>query len=421
MLSDVKVAKLKYDGESGAVDKHSDRDGLYLAVSPPRKSDPRSGYGSKAWRYDYRWPPTREGQRLTLTFGRYPELTLAEAREKLLEARRAILNGINPSQQKQDQKRALLSSLGNTYGKISAKWFAFAKHGKSASWLESQSRWQKLILKTLNSKPIINITHDDVYNAVKPLEDEGHAFSADRARQQIAQVFAFAIRKRVPGLTSNPAHEIKGEIKTPKTQNHRHFKAPEIPAFLATVDASQGADQTKRAAKLLLLTIVRKQELCAAKRTELDLNAGIWEIPGERMKNGIPHLVPLAPQVVALFKQQIKEAGKHEYVFPNSQRADRPMGLSTLNVFFDRIGYGETITPHGLRSVASTQLNGTGAFRPDVIERQLSHVDRNKIRASYNKSDYLEERKKMMAYWADFCEGRPADSNVVDMLKGKAA
>lgn len=140
MLTDVKVANLKYEGERGdklRIEKHAERDGLFLAVSPPHKSNQKATYGSKVWRYEYRWPPTAKGKRQTLTYGRYPELSLAEAREKHLEARKAIANGINPTEQKQEQKRAMLDAQGNTYESLSKKWFEFESTGKSKSWKDT--------------------------------------------------------------------------------------------------------------------------------------------------------------------------------------------------------------------------------------------------------------------------------------------
>jgi len=422
LLTDVKVAKAKYVALHSEGDKNTgklllnrlpDRDGLYLAISPPYQGKQDEPFGSKVWRYDFRFPPTAQGKRQCLTYGRYPEMSLAHARERHLEARRAIAEGINPAESKQQRKSALIAAQWNLYEMIGAKWFDAEKVGKSKSWCDNNARWLKAVNKKLGSRTIGSITHDDVLSAVRPLEEAGYSFSAERARQQIAQVFIYAIKKRLHG-GGNPARDLKGEIKVPEHKNHRHIKAREIPEFLKAVDQSNGAEQTKIASRLLLLTIVRKQELLAAKRSELDLEGALWEIPGERMKNGTPHLVPLSPQAVVCFKRQM-DSSRGEYVFPNSKRPGKPMGLNTLNVFFGRIGFGDKLTPHGLRSVASTELNGSGAFRPDVIERQLSHVERNKVRAAYNKADLLDERRRLMNYWADFadriCEGKADNDN----------
>jgi hypothetical protein len=170
-----------------------------------------------------------------------------------LDARKAIANGINPAEQKQHGKRAMLAAHGNVYEVIAAKWFEAEKAAKSKSWIDNNERWLKLVNKTLGKKPIGSIAHDDCYNAVRPLEEQGYAFSAERARQQIAQVFAFAIRKRLHS-GGNPARDLKGEIKVPEHKNNVHIKAREIPEFLKAVDGSSAASQTKIASRLLLLT-----------------------------------------------------------------------------------------------------------------------------------------------------------------------
>lgn len=423
MLTDVKVAKLKHSGNGDGIEKHWDRDGLYLAVSRAPKHDPKAGYGSKTFRYEFRFPATTTGKRQTLTYGKYPELSLIEAREKHAAARKAISEGKNPAEEKQTQKHAMILALGNVYESVAAKWFETERVGKSASWCEGNSRWLKLINEAIGRKPLTLIADDHVMQAVKPLLDAGYAASADRARQQIAAVFNFARRRPWKFAGVNPAEIVKGEIKVPEHKGHAHIKAREIPDFLKAVDASRGAQQTKIASRLLLLTVVRKNELVEAKRSEVDLAGALWEIPAERMKGKAAHLVPLSPQAVALFRQQM-EASKGDYIFPSLTRPGSPMGLSTLNSFFDRIGYADRLTPHGMRSIASTALNGSGAFRGDAIERQLSHKERNKIRAAYNKSDYLAERRRMMDFWAGYidqlCTGKADETNVVQ-LQAKAA
>ncbi len=427
MLSDVKVAKLKYQGERGdklRIEKHPDRDGLYLAVSPPRKGDPKSGYGSKVFRWEFRWPATTKGKRQTLTYGRYPELSLSEAREKHLEARKALAKGINPAEKKQERKQALADELEKTYGKVAAAWFAATKVGKSNSWTENNERWLKAINKTLENKPLSLISDDHVMEAVKPLLDSGYAFSADRARQQIALVFAFARRRpwRFTGI--NPAREVKGEIRVPDHKNHAHIKVREVPELLKALDGYGGTEQSKILVRLLLLTAVRKTELIAAKKKEFDLDAGIFDIPAERMKNKIPHIVPLSRQVLELVKRQMELSGNSEFLFPNTQYPKKHAGKTTPNDVIDNIGFQGRLTPHGFRSVFSTETNGTGAFRMEVIERQLSHIERNKVRGAYNKADYLDERKRLMQFWADrvdhLCAGTADSSNVVQ-LQPKAA
>jgi len=420
MLSDIKVAKLKFAGSrEGKLQKHADRDGLYLAVSPPHKDNPQSGYGSKAWRWDFRFPPSAKGERFTLTYGKYPDLTLAEAREEHAKARKAVANGINPAKQKQDQKHAMVTELEKVFEKVAAAWFEAEKPGKSPSWIGNAQRWLTATNKVIGGKSIASVIDDDVEAAVKSLVDAGNLSSARRAVRQIGQIYEFARRKPWRFTGVNPTVTVK--IVPPKEQNHQHIKESEIPEFLKAVDQSAGAEQTKIATRLLVLTFVRKQELLGAKKTELDLERGMWEIPAARMKNDFPHLVPLSRQAVALLKRQLESAGNSEYVFPNLVRPRKHAGLSTLNRFFDRIGFADRLSPHGLRSVASTKLNGTRKFSGDVIERQLSHLEISKIRGAYNKAEWLEVRAEMMQFWADhvdrLCDGKPEETNVIPMAR----
>lgn len=364
--------------------------GLYVFIAPT---------GAKSFRFDFRFPPKANGARQCLTYGQFPVMTLAEAREKHREAKRDLAAGLNPAAKKQASKRAILTTLENTYERISARWYELESQGKSKSWQDNATRWLKVTTDAFGAKPIQNVSADDITAALETILEAGNAFSAERIRQQTAKIFNYAARKRLfVGL--NPADELRGEIKVPAHKNNIHIKEHEIPEFLSAVEKSKAAEQTKIAAKLLLLTFVRKQELLAAKRRELDLDGNTWEIPGERMKNRLPHIVPLSTQAADLFRRMFA-ASSGEYVFPSLTRPGKHAGLSTLNVFFDRIGFADRLTPHGLRAVASTKLNGTRRFAGDVIELQLSHRERNAVRGAYNKTDHLQERVAMMQFWAD--------------------
>jgi integrase len=395
--------------------------GLYLFISP---------HGAKSFRFDFRYPPTATGSRQCLTYGQYPMLSLAEAREKHREAKRDLAAGINPAAKKQEVKRAMLTTLENTYEKVSARWYdaeAQKKNKKtgfpkSRAWKANATRWNKLANDAFGSKPIQNVTQDDVRAAYADLLEEGNYFSGERVREQISRVFLFAAKKKL-FYGSNPAEEVKGEISVPGHKGNAHIKEKEIPEFVVALQKSKADPQTKRAALLLLHTFVRKQELLGMKRDELDLNGDVWEIPAARMKNRLPHLVPLSKQVKEMFQAQLA-ASKGDYVFPSLTRPGKHAGLSTLNVLFDRIGFADRLTPHGLRAVASTKLNGTRRFAGDVIELQLSHREGG-VRADYNKADHLEERAAMMQFWADhidhLCAGRPLRVSAENVVQIHAA
>ena len=198
----------------------------------------------------------------------------------------------------------------------------------------------------------------------------------------------------------------------PQAKHHKPIAAKDIPDFIEKLDGYAGRIQTKLAAKLLLQTMVRKRELIDATWDEVDLNNGVWTIPAERMKRRNVHVVPLSRQALNAFKELKPIAFGSRYVFPHFGDPRKPMNQTTLNVAFDRLGL--TVSPHSLRATASTILNEANMFRPDVIERQLSHIERNRIRAAYNAAEYMDERREMLQWWADFID-RP--TNVVQMKK----
>jgi integrase len=226
----------------------------------------------------------------------------------------------------------------------------------------------------------------------------------------LARVFSFAIRNL--RTKANPAREIQGAIVVPQATHHKPIAAKNIPAFIDKIDGYAGRVQTKLAAKLLLMTMVRKRELIEATWEEIDLDEAVWTIPAERMKRRHGHVVPLSKQALEAFKELQPMACGSRYVFPNFGNPRKPMSAATLNVAFDRLNL--TISPHSLRATASTVLNESNRFRSDVIERQLSHIERNRIRAAYNAAEYMDERRAMLQWWADFID-RPA--NVVALKK----
>ena len=218
----------------------------------------------------------------------------------------------------------------------------------------------------------------------------------------------------------NPARDLAGTIEVPKGKPRgRALTAKEIPPFMEAADSYRGRPQTKYAIRLLMLTFVRRSELVKAPWSEIDFDAAEWVIPPERMKMRTPHIVPLSTQAVECFRRLKELAGSSPYVFPNLGDPKRPMSESTPNSVFRKIGYEGRFTPHGARSTASTALNSQG-WSADAIERQLAHSERNLVRAAYNHSDYLLERRKMMQAWADYLDGLAAGGNITPIKKQAA-
>lgn len=373
----------------------ADGGGLYLEVS---KS------GAKYWRLKYRFA----GKEKRLAIGVYPQIKSAEARSKAATAKATLADGIDPSAQRRIVKLAGLVSASNTFEAIAREW-----------WERRQDEVSKghatQIIKTLEnelfpiigSRPISEIETSEVILALRRTEKRGALEIASKARQWCSIVFRYAVA--TGRARHNPAADLRGVIKSRQTQHHAALDRDGLADFLLRLDTYDGEPLTRLALRLIALTFVRSGELRGAMWREFDLNAGIWLIPKERMKMRIPHVVPLATQALAVIDEIRHLSGGGELVFPGVKDKDRPMSENTLLYALYRMGYHGRATVHGFRATASTLLNEMG-FNSDVIERQLAHTEHNKVRAAYNRAEYLPDRVTMMQRWADY----------LDELKAKA-
>ena len=390
---------IKSIGPSEKPQKFADEKGLYLYVTPS---------GAKSWRYDYR----AEGKRATVTFGKYPEVTLANARKKHQEARTTLASGGNPAREKKILKLELQIQQGNTFEEVAKSWFESKATRRSKVWQDTHELYLRRDLSPfIGTFPVVEITAETLLGVLEKCRLRSGPLTADRVRQTAVQVFDYGKRKLK--VTSNVARGLVGwtDDEKPRKKNNAWLKAKEIPAFLAAVDAYPGYLTTKLAAKLLFHTFVRKGELIEAKWGEISFERAMWLVPPERMKmpteekgnrhNG--HEVPLSRQVLALLKELKPLCSGSDFLFPSNSSLDKPMSRSTLNVMFERMGYADLLTPHGIRATASTILNEKG-FRGDVIELQLAHVERNSVRRAYNHSDLMSDRRELMQAWADFLD-----------------
>jgi integrase len=380
--------------------KLADQGGLYLHVSAT---------GSKSWRYDYRL----HGKRETLTIGRYPDVSLAEAREIHAEARRQVAKGASPAKSKQAEKEA----AEDTFKAIAESWYGALAPHRSESWRISTKRWlTQELYPAIGNKPVRSITPADILAIMRRLEEAGTACTANYVRQTASRVFTHAIRNLQAEY--DPAQSLRGTVVIPRSKHRAALAAKDIPAFLLAVDAYPGKLATKIAVNLILLTMVRKAELLEATWDEVDFGKAEWRVSAKRMKTGVSHIVLLSTQALDFFRQLQTLCCGSRYVLPHHGDLGRPMGHSTLNKMFARIGYGH-VTVHGLRATASTILNEWG-FKPDVIERQLAHVERNRIRAAYNRAEYLDERRQMLQHWANYLDA-VASGAAVTALRSQAA
>ncbi len=401
MLSDTAISRAKTRTRRY---KLADRDGLYLAVLPT---------GKKVFRYEYRFHQKRE----TLTLGTYSSsgegISLLEARAEHAKARRMLELGQSPASSRKKEREAAAFKLGTSFRGVAEQWMEEFTPHRSESWIRLAKRFLTEAYKVLGDKPIADISQAHVLAACKKAQDRGSLYTANSIRRYIGAVFAYAASREL--TDRNPAAAARGAIAVPKTRTMPALSAKEIRDLVKAVRDGGGRPGTRIALELLLLTFVRKRELIHATWGELDLDSAEWRIPAERMKAGELHIVPLSEQAVTLFKQARKLASGSRYVFPGLSSLAKPISDTALNNALNRLGYSH-FSPHGFRRTASTILNELG-WRPDVIERQLAHQERNKIRAAYNKATYLEDRAKMMQAWADHIDAIVAGAKVVPIGK----
>ena len=251
----------------------------------------------------------------------------------------------------------------------------------------------------IGSYPIGDVTPPVLLAVLRKIEARGTVETAHKVARACGQVFRYGIA--TGRCERNPAADLRGALKArPKPKHMAALPAAELPTLMRKIEAYDGDIQTRLALRLMALTFVRTNELRGAAWSEIDLEKGEWTIPAERMKTNVPHHVPLSLQAVDVFKQLHALNGKWPLVFAG-RVPTTPMSKNTILFALYRMGYHGRMTGHGFRALASTALNEMG-YRPDVIERQLAHSERNSVRAAYHRSHYLEERKRMMQEWADF-------------------
>lgn len=387
-LTDLKVQSIK------AADrplKITDGDGLYLHISPS---------GTKTWRFDYRY----EGKRYTLTIGKYPLISLAEARIKRSEAKRFLLDGRDPSEQKRQQKEKVRASVEDSFQIIGSRWFESKERDRSQAWRDANKLYlERDLYPMLGKYSIQEINSKMLLDLLENCAQARGVKTADRVRGTAFQVFQYAVFKMKIDL--NPAARLKQWAEIPDVKHRPHLQENEIAELVDSLDAYVGLITTKLAAKLLLLTFVRKSELLEAEWSEFDLANEKWAIPASRMKMNEHHLVPLSHQAIDTLQELRKISAGSRFVFPSLSSDLKPLSRTALNRMFANMGGGKyqgKFSPHGIRATASTWLNEQG-YRHDAIERQLAHSERNKVRASYNHADHYLERKKMLQAWADMC------------------
>ena len=369
--------------------KLSDRDGLYLLIEPS---------GSRVWRMNYRL----RGKQRTITFGRWPELLLGEARAKLLEARRLIANGVDPVEQAKLDKIAQSIAATNTFEAIAKEWLEkIEKEGLAAITLK-KARW--LLEQTypaLGKRPISEITAQELLLVLKKVEASKRYDTANRIRSTCSQVFRYAIA--TARAERDICTDLRGALVTARTNHRAAITTPkEAGALLRAIEDYEGNSLTRIALRLLPHVFVRPGELRWAEWSEFDFDKAVWTIPDYKMKMRRPHAVPLSKQAITIIGEIEHDASYSSFLFPSLRALDRPMSDNTINAALRRLGFSkDQMTGHGFRAMAATLLNEMGKWNPDAIERQLAHADGNSIRRAYARGQYWDERVRMMQHWSN--------------------
>lgn len=377
--------------------KLTDGDGMYLLIDPPR---------APGWRLKYRIA----GREKLLSLGVYPTVPLTRARQKREDARRLIADGVDPSA----ERKAAKAAGADTFRAIAEDWI-----GRQAKVLAPetvsilQGRLTSTLFPAFGCKPVSDIKATDLLAVLRRLEDKGTHETAHRVRALYGRVARFAIA--TGRAERDVSADLRGALTPVATEHFAAITEPRrIGELLRAIDSYDGQPSVEYALKLAPYVFVRPGELRGAAWREftLDGKEPEWRIPGERMKMGREHIVPLASQVVRLLRRLQPLTGDGALLFPGLRTPSRPISNGTLNAALRRLDFGQDeMTAHGFRSMASTLLNeqhtprGERRFSGDWIERQLAHAEKDDTRAAYNAAEYLPQRRRMMQWWADYLDG----------------
>ncbi len=373
-----------------------DGQGMHLHISPT---------GMRTWRYRFKIA----GKESTFTLGEYPQMSLEKARIARQEAREQVKAGKNPAQQRRADKQAAKekdeadkSRNDNTFEVVALEWIG-----------QQRGRWSKdhadAVLATLKADVIPSIGRHPV-DIIQPpmillilraIESRGALEIARKVLQRMNAIFRYAVQ--TGRATYNPASDMKGVLKAKKVTHRKALEREDLPQFLNDLATGDIHTTTRLALQFTILTAARSGEVRGATWDEVNLDEAIWRIPSERMKMDSAHNVPLSKQAIAILERVGRLHGQEGYVFPGIRQNSKQLSENTMLYALYRLGYHSKATVHGFRTTFSTIANESG-FDGDVIEKALAHEERNRVRAAYHRSEYLEQRRELMQWWADYLE-----------------
>lgn len=394
--------------------KLSDGSGLFLRVAPNGTAG-----GARTWRFRY-W---LDGKERGLTLGTYPEVTLAEARTKLEAARAQLSTGINPAEARQEERRrnreesaARQRDAEGAFAKVAAAWLDAGKSEWAAgTYRAKRARVERHLLPALAALPIKRIGPNDIRPILVACESAG-AWAAVHVKGDLAAIFGFAIARGL--CDANPIPTLRGLVKIPQSQSKAVLSRGQIHDFFVRLRAYRGFPETSACLRLIALTACRPGEAANAEWSEFDLEAKVWRRPAAKMKSRRDHVSPLSPEAIALLDELRPVTGAGRYLFPKRDGSSHTT-TERLTYAMRDLALGKGASPHCWRTTFSTWANERG-FRPDAIERQLAHVEGNKVRSAYNKALLIDERREMMRIWAEYLSAAAAD-NVVALPVSRSA
>jgi integrase len=400
-LSEIKVRNAK---PQESAYKLFDGGGLYLFVTPS---------GGRLWHFKYRF----DNKEKKLTFGSYPEISLLDARQRRDNARKLLANGVDPGAVRKAQKQAKIEET-ETFEIIAREWLERFK----SKWQEEYAdkimhRLDINVFPWIGSRPIKDIKAPELLSVLRRIESRDALELAHRTRNICGQVFRYAV---ATGRTDrNPAEDLKGALSPVKTIHRAAIIEPkEVANLLRAIDSYQGTFVVQCALKLAPLFFVHPGELRHAEWSEINFENAEWNIPASKMKMKEAHLVPLARQAIEVLKKLHTLTGSGRYVFPSERTPQRPMSENAILVALRIMGYPkEEMSGHGFRAMARTILDEVLQVRPDFIEHQLAHAVRDPNGRAYNRTDHLNERRKMMQTWADYLDGLKVGAKVLPFKK----
>lgn len=369
----------------------SDGGGLSVIVRPD---------GRKRFLFRY----SLHGQRGKQWLGYFPDTSLAEARDRRDEAAEKVGKGEDPRIARRIDRLIKRESSATTFEAMARGWW----DKRRAKWTPDHADrvLNSLVVDVfpdLGPIPVASVTAPLVLTVVRRIEARGAVETAQRVLQRIGGVMRYAIATTNGIVSVDPTYRLSEALTSIRVEHRPAMPRSEIPEFYRRLDAEPIHPLTRHAMELLALTFVRPGELRHARWDEFDFKAKEWRIPAERMKMRAPHVVPLSKQAIAVLKAVKPYSRRSELVFPSQGDPKKPISENTLGYCLGRLGYAGRHCPHGFRSLASTILNEED-FKPDVIERQLAHAPKDKVRAAYHRAAYLPERRQLMAWWGDFLD-----------------